>query len=216
MLDQFMNSQQLNDRHLYAHFHPSWGGCSEELFYYRSRYLYVTEAFLRCLIDQRDFSMSGYQARKLSPQQRPILASILTNPATPESGSAVVLIVEKVVNGITDADDALIEKYPPQPVKEIQPNNFNHVKKKPLHQDLSPVEPLLNIAKRLQMPVAVKDHHVEMDIHKLNTLLHATNQTIRKNMLDALIILHEEGYKLHDHSHLTHSEALTIGDEGAV
>jgi len=63
--------------HYYPVFHPGWGGFAEELFHYTSRYYTATEAFLRNLVGDRGFSMSGYSAQALSAGQREVLAAVL-------------------------------------------------------------------------------------------------------------------------------------------
>jgi hypothetical protein len=204
------------DGHHYSDFHPNWGNFIEELFFYTSRYYGVTEAFLRCLIDCRDFSMSGYKAKNLSALQRPALASILTYPPNRETGLAVASIVEKVIKREVDVDETILKYFPPLPMKTTPSDKCRNITEKLHKLDLSPIEPWLSMAKRLQMPVAVREHHVEVDMHVLTEHLNSPNRTIRTNLINDIIALHQAGYSIRDHSHLTHAEAFQIGDEGAV
>jgi serine kinase of HPr protein (carbohydrate metabolism regulator) len=80
----------------------------------------------------------------------------------------------------------------------------------------APLDPFMNIAERLQMPVAVRDHHVEVCMHTLADHLSSPNSALRTNLHNAVLDLHNAGYVLRNHPHLTHTEAHQIGDEGAV
>ena len=71
-----IDGRHIGDRY-YPAFHPGWGGFAEELFHYTSRYYTATEAFLRNLVGDRAFSMSGYKAQDLGIDQRDVLAAIL-------------------------------------------------------------------------------------------------------------------------------------------
>jgi len=204
------------DGHYYASFHRAWGGFSEELFHYTSRYYSVTEAFLRSLTDRPEFSMSGYKAAHLHEQQRPVMASILTYAPSQESGLAVISIVERVLDRDTGVDQELLERYPPRS-KEEAPSVVaagHAVAPHPL--DVTPLEPWLAMAERLLMPVAVRDHHVEVDMHLLARHLDSPNPAIRGNLRKCIMDLHDAGYMLRNHPHLTHAEAHQIGDEGAT
>ena len=72
----------------------------------------------------------------------------------------------------------------------------------------------IGIAERLQMPVAVRDHHVEVSLRELAGHLQSPNSTLRTNLHNAIIALHNSGFVLRNHPHLTHNEANTISDEG--
>lgn len=65
--------------------HQKFGDCAEELLFYTSRYYGYTEKFLARLACQPGFSMVGYEANKLSPQQRKVLTGLLTkSPIRPD------------------------------------------------------------------------------------------------------------------------------------
>ena len=80
----------------------------------------------------------------------------------------------------------------------------------------SPLDPFLSLAERLRMPVAVREHHIELSLHQLAEQLDAANSTIRSNLQEAIIQLHNAGYTLKNHPQLTHAEAHMIADEDAV
>jgi hypothetical protein len=88
----------------------------------------------------------------------------------------------------------------------------------PVHDgaDVAPLDPFLNIAERLQMPVAVHDHHVEVCLQSLARHLDSPSSALRSNLHNAVLQLHDAGYVLRNHPHLTHSEAHDIGDDDAV
>ncbi|OOY72501.1 endonuclease [Solemya velum gill symbiont] len=204
------------DGHYYEIFHPGWGGFVEELFFYTSRYYGVTEAFLRNLTGIPDFSMSAYKAKCLSELQKSVLATILTKAPDREAGLAVVNIINKVKKHKVDVDNDLLEIFPPRSVHKT-PTEVHGPHKKHTHQvDISPIEPWLNMAKRLQMVVAVHSHHIEIDMQVLARHLNSENETIRNNLLNSIIDLHNAGYEIRNHPHLTHSEAHLIGDEGST
>lgn len=203
------------DGRYYPDAHPGWGAFAEELFHYTSRYYKTTEAFLCSLAGQVAFSMSGYKAARLNDEQRELLAMILSHPPQVQSASDVIVIVEAVING-GDANDAdLVTRYlatdehphPPQTVE------------RPVHfvaegeDEVDPLDPFLSLAERLLMPVAVHDRHVEISLRELATHLQSPNSTLRTNLHNAVITLHNAGYVLRNHPHLTHSEAHEIGDD---
>jgi len=211
-----MTSSNPTEGHYYGIFHSSWGGFIEELFFYTSRYYSVTEGFLRVLTGVRDFSMSGYKAKNLSEIQRPVMASILSHAPTTRTGNAVISIVQKVIQHEMEIDENLLEIFPPKPLQQI-PSAIHDIRVIPTHPlDISPIDPWLSMAERLLMPVAVRDHHVEIDMIVLAKHLNSPNQTIRKNLHKGIMDLHNAGYELRNHPHLTHAEAHQIGDEGAV
>ena len=212
----YMTSSNPSEGHYYGIFHSSWGGFIEELFFYTSRYYSVTEAFLRVLTGKRDFSMTGYKAKNLTEIQRPVMAAILSNAPTIHTGNAVVSIVQQVIKGEVDIDENLLKDFSPKPLQQL-PSAIHEVRVIPKHPlDISPIDPWLSMAERLQMPVAVRDHHVEIDMIVLAQHLNSPNLTIRKNLHNGIMDLHNAGYELRNHPHLTHAEAHQIGDEGAV
>lgn len=207
------------DGHFYPPFHSGWGGFAEELFHYTSRYFAATEAFLRNLVDDREFSMAGYKASELSAAQRELLALLLAGGPGPGRGRVIVEIVEAVKAGNDAIDESLLEHYrasAPRPgVEEIEER---------LHtggsgagdEDVEPFDPFLNMAERLLMPVAVRDRHVEVSLHELARHLDSGNSALRSNLQSAVVQLHEAGFVLRNHPHLTHSEAQEIADGDAV
>lgn len=211
-----MSQQKHIDGHYYPSFDRGWGGFSEELFHYTSRYYGVTEAFLRGLTERPEFTMSGYKAPRLSERQRPVMASILTYPPSPDTGLAVISIVEMVLKREGGVDEALLESYPPLSRDELPKEAGAGHATAPHPLDVTPLEPWLAMAERLLMPVAVRDHHVEVDMHQLAKHLDSANPVIRGNLRKCIVDLHDAGYMLRNHPHLTHAEAHEIGDEGAV
>ena len=71
----------------------------------------------------------------------------------------------------------------------------------------------MSLADRLLMPVAVRDRHVEVSLHELADHLQSPNSTLRTNLHNAIIALHNSGYVLRNHPHLTHNEAQAISDD---
>jgi hypothetical protein len=206
------------DGRYYPEFHPGWGGCAEELFHYSSRYAAYTEAFLRNLSDQRQFTLSGYQPALLSEIQRRVMAAILSGPPDNASARDITSLIRSVIRGDSSVDQALSERY--QDRLKVIPEGVvlayaNHHHQPDLRQ-VAPLDPFLNLATRLQLPVAVHDHHLEVSLKQLAEYLDAPNATLRSNLQEAILRVHSAGYILRNHPGLTHKRAKIIGDEGAV
>lgn len=213
-----MSDQKNIDGHLYPVFHPGWGGFAEELFHYTSRYYAATEAFLRNLAADRGFRMSGYKAAHLSSRQREVMAVILAVSPDKRAGEALISIVRAVTQGRPDVGPEVAEFYLRQQTR--QPEDIPLVSGVPprgrVPEAVSPLDPFLSMAERLQIPVAVCEHHVEICMRTLAEQLDSPNSRIRSNLQEAVIQLHNSGYMLKNHPHLTHSEAHMIADEDAV
>ncbi len=195
--------------------HPGWGAFGEELFFYTSRYYPLTEAFLRRLAARPDFSMSGYRAERLSEAQRAAMAAVLSHPPSRESGRAVAALVEAVIAGKSGVPDGLVQRFPPRPGRRSPALCSGHRRARHC-TDAGALDPLFAMAQRLGMAVAVRDHHVELDLHRLAEHLDSENPAIRNNLQQCVLDLHNAGYRLRHHPHLTHAEARRIGEEGAV
>lgn len=202
--------------HFYPLPHSAWGGFAEELFHYTSRYYCATEAFLRNLAADPQFSMTGYNAARLSAGQRDLMAAVLSCAPGRESATALVAIVGAVVTGTDGVDASIAAEYggclddlPKHAMVE------QHVHDTASHGDVDPLDPFMSLAERLLMPVAVVDRHVEVSLHELARHLQSPNSTLRTNLHNAIVELHNAGYVLRNHPHLTHSEAHTLADDGA-
>jgi hypothetical protein len=202
----------------YPEFHFGWGGCAEELFHYTSRYALYTEAFLRNQADQRQFSLAGYSPAQLSEVQRRLLAAILYAPPDRDSARAVTSIVRAVRNKDPEVDEKLLERYRDR--LQVIPEGATLVYAERNHhqvsEDVAPLDPFLNLAKRLKLPVAVCDHHAEVSLKQLAKHLDSPNATLRSNLQDAILRVHHAGYILRNHPGLTHKEAKHIGTDEAI
>ncbi len=200
------------DGHFYPPVHGAWGGFAEELFHYTSRYYCTTEAFLRNLTDDRRFTMSGYKAALLSPVQRDLMAAVLSCEPNRDTAAAVVSVIEAVQRGEPDAPAGLAERF--QARLEHLPKNetVEHRTASPTAADgeVEPLDPFLNLAERLLMPVVVRGRHVEVSMRELAGHLDSSNSKVRTNLQNAVIELHNAGYVLRNHPHLTHSEAQAL------
>lgn len=206
------------DGHYYPAPHDGWGGFAEELFHYSSRYYCATEAFLRNLAGNERFRLSGYKAANLSPQQRDLMAAVLSRRPDADTAAAVIAIVEAVLRGEDGVDAELLTRFapPPAPAGSVDTASPQVQTGVPLTGEVDPLDPFLNMAERLLMPVAVRGRRVEVPMLELARHLDSTNARVRSNLQDAVIALHHAGYVLHNHPHLTHSEAHLIGDPGSV
>jgi hypothetical protein len=197
------------DGHYYPAPHPGWGGFAEELFHYTSRYYKAAEAFLRHFAALDDFSMSGYKAAMLSPAQRRTMAAVLAFPPGQAAALAIIEIVNSARSG-DEAVDAVIEQHFPSPVADHAAPDTVEVR---THydseggDDVDPLDPFLSLAERLLMPVAVRDRHIEVSLLQLAGHLQSPNVTLRGNLHNAVVRLHNHGYVLRNHPRLTHGEA---------
>ena len=210
-----MNEGRNVGGHWYPTPHCGWGGFAEELFHHTSRYYKATEAFLRYLGEHHSFAMNGYQAELLSDEQRRCMAAVLTQPPDPEAALALMAIVECVLSGIRGVDDALVQRYGCEEIPRAAPLEASHH----CHDlasvpgDISPVDPFISVAELLQLPVAVNVRHVEVSMHDLARHLDSSNSTLRMNLHNAIVLLHNGGFVLRNHPHLTHVEAQQIDDD---
>jgi hypothetical protein len=199
-------------------FHRGWGGFAEELYHYTSRYYFATEAFLRNLADDRGFSMGGYKAAQLSVPQRELMAAVLSFEPDRRAGLTVTTIVDAVRSKDPGVEQAWVDIYR-RKLAAVPKRETLRLRNPVVEHDLPrvpPYDPFLSVAERLQMPAAVRDHHVEVSMQTLAEHLDSANPTLRANLQSAVIQLHNAGYVLRNHPHLTHSEAHQIGDEDAV
>ena len=206
------------DGHFYPPFHRGWGGFAEELFHYTSRYFCATEAFLRHLAQDSDVVMSGYKASDLSTAQRDLMAAVLSCRPDRETANTLVDIVSAVLQKDPGVQKAWLDLYQER-LGEVSGKDMPSPRIHPQGHDpagVSPLDPFMNIAERLQMPVAIREHHVEVSLHALAEHLVSPNSTLRTNLHNAVIQVHDAGYVLRNHPHLTHSEAQAIADEDAV
>lgn len=202
----------------YPVFHCGWGGCAEELFHYTSRYYAYTEAFLRNLSGDRSLAMVRYKAARMSNEQRVLMAAILSCQPDRQTAQSIIEIINAAINDKTFVNPWQLERYReqiqqlPKSAKLVYKHNFcNHVT-----DDVSPLDPFLNIAERLRIAVAIREHHVEISLSELAVHLDSPISSMRVNLQNAVLRLHAAGYLLRNHPGLTHSEAKSIADEDAV
>jgi hypothetical protein len=206
------------DGHYYPEFHCGWGGCSDELFYHTSRYYIYTEIFLRNLSGNRNFTMAGYKASLLSTAQRELMAAALSCRPDLHTAKAINSIVTATLQGKTGINDEYAKRFRQQleRIPKGKPVFCRSRYCKPVVTDVSPIDPFLSLAERLQIPVAIRDHHVEVSLKDLALHLDSPNPRLRVNLQEAVLRLHEAGYLLRNHPGLTHKEARSIADEDAV
>ncbi|MEJ2619941.1 MAG: endonuclease [Candidatus Thiodiazotropha sp.] len=190
----------------YPECHPGWAGCAEELFHYTSRYSAYTEALLRNLSGQRQFNMSGYRAANLGDEQRRLMAAILFHQPSCRTARDITQLIRAVVNGETQANTDLMSRYQDQ-LKVIPKDVELLYCGKSQHHEMpavAPLDPFLNLAVRLKLPVAVCGNHVEIDLKALAQHLDSPNPHLRNSLQEAILQLHFAGYQLKNHPGLTH------------
>ncbi|MEJ2406732.1 MAG: endonuclease [Candidatus Thiodiazotropha sp.] len=199
----------------YPEFHPGWGGCAEELFHYTSRYIACTEAFLRNLADQRQFNLSGYRANLLNDAQRRLLAAILAAPHDQIASRAIPQLVRSVISGEKQISETLLDQFRDQLkiIPEGVPLVYADRPQRTTPPDVAPLDPFLNLADRLSLAVAVRDHHVEVQLKLLAQHLDSPNLSLRNALQEAILKLHFAGYLLKNHPGLTHKTARELDDQ---
>ena len=197
------------DGKFYPKLDKGWGACAEELFHYTSRYYSYTEAFLRNLTGRRDFSMSSYQAEKLSEEQRRLMAAVLSCKPEKDTSEDIIRVIEAVLAGTEAVDAGMKQRYhdrmaiiPQDSVLAYEHGCHPHE----LSMETSPLEPFLALADRLQLPVAVNGHCVDVSLRLLAQHLDSPQPQIRENLQAAVLWLHEAGFHLHNAPELTHSD----------
>ena len=161
--------------------------------------------------------MAGYKASSLSSRQRELLAMLLAGPPGRERGLEIVCIVEAVKAGRGEVDEARLQAYREQaPRPDIDDIVQRSHAGEPVAGDVEPFDLFLSLAERLLMPVAVRDRHVEVSLHAVARHLDSGNSALRSNLQNAIVQLHEAGFVLRNHPHLTHAEAQEIADGDAV
>jgi len=162
--------------------------------------------------------MSGYRATDLSTRQRDLMAAVLSSGPDQRSGVVVIKIVTRVLRGQPGVDQSSVQQFQGRLDEAVSKAGFAQHGHPRAGDDpgVAPLDPFLNIAERLQMPVAVREHHVEVPLHALAEHLDSANSVLRTNLHNAVVQLHNAGYVLRNHPHLTHSEAHVIADEDAV
>lgn len=183
--------------------HRGYMHCAEELLRHTSRYYPYAEHFLAQLADQPDFSMAGYDADRLSEGQRQVLVGLLGEAPSRTSGQQIIQIISAVIRGDAGVDEALLAKYHSRFKSGVgrfllrQKGKGRAV----LEKGVSPVAPLQNIAMRLGIPVAVRGREVRVPFRVLVKHLDSPNPTIRRNLQEDILMLHDGGYRLVNSTH---------------
>jgi hypothetical protein len=146
------------------------------------------------------------------------MAAILSTQPVIDSARDVTTLIRAVITGDTSVSEDLLDRYHDR--LKIIPEGVVLVYAKHSHvpdmSEVAPLDPFLNLATRLQLPVAVRDHHVEVSLKKLAEHLDSPNNILRSNLQEAILRVHSAGYILRNHPGLTHKTAKIIGDEDAV
>jgi hypothetical protein len=79
--------------------------------------------------------------------------------------------------------------------------------------EVAPLDPFLNLAGRLKLPVAVRGNHVEIGLKALAQHLDSTNPSLRNSLQEAILQLHFAGYQLKNHPGLTHRAVRELSME---
>jgi hypothetical protein len=146
------------------------------------------------------------------------MAAILSTPPDMDSARDVTRLVRAVINSDITVSEELLDRYHDR--LKVIPEGVVLAYAKHSHlpdvNQVTPLDPFLNLATRLQLPVAVHDHHVEVSLKKLAEHLDSSNNRLRSNLQEAILRVHSAGYILRNHPGLTHKTAKILGDEDAV
>jgi hypothetical protein len=145
------------------------------------------------------------------------MAAILAGEPDQHSARAVTQIVRAVINGESDVSSSLSETY--RDYLNLIPDEveLSHIhKEQPLGQSsVAPLDPFLNLASRLKLPVAVHTHYIEVPLKVLAQHLDSPNSSLRNTLQKSILKLHFAGYALKNHPGLTHKEARELGDDNS-
>ncbi|MCB1878397.1 MAG: hypothetical protein KDH88_20660 [Chromatiales bacterium] len=190
--------------------HPRWGAFAEELLHHTSRYYAHTEAFLRHRGAAKGFSLAGYQADRLSTTQRKLMVVLLCHPPTQAACADIARLVETAKAGNGNLPVPLARRYQSQ-LDRLEQEPHGCLETGPHEPHLPPgthpLDPFLALADRLNMPVQVIESRVEVSLTVLAEHLDSPLSQQRTRLQEAILWLHEAGYRLHNHPHLTHDEA---------
>lgn len=191
-----------------AHPHRRWGGCADELAYYTSRYYPYTQAMLRVLARQPMFCMAGYQAERLAPDQRALMLGMLSLPPDRPVAGDIIRLVDAARAG-RGVPALLAARYRTQCDRLRQGHGAavcHPCEWSSPPAGLQPLDPFLALAARLGLPVAISGHRVEVPFDQLVPHLDSASPQVRENLHCAVLWLHDAGYRLVNHPHLTHAE----------
>ncbi len=180
--------------------HTDYAHCAEELLCHTSRYYSYTEQYLADLAKQPEFSLVGYDCRNLSSNQKKVLSGLMAENPGRETASHIIQVVSDVIAGLRGVDAELLERYE-QRYFRTNPHRFTpQVDGSGVHLDVktAPLDPIQNMAHRLNMPVEVKGHDVLIPKHVLGRHLDSANAVIKQNIQDCIVLLHDGGYRLKD------------------
>jgi len=180
--------------------HTDYAYCAEELLCHTSRYYSYIEQYLADLAQQPGFSLAGYDCRNLSRNQKKVLSGLMTEAPGQKSAAHIIQIVSDVVAGHRGVDAELLQKYE-QRYFCTHPHRFTpQVDGSGAHLDVStaPLDPIQNMAHRLNIPIEIKGRDVLIPMHVLGRHLDSANAVVRQNIQDCILLLHDSGYRLKD------------------
>ena len=188
--------------------HTDYACCAEELLRHTSRYYSYTEQYLADLAKQSGFSLAGYDCRHLSRNQKKVLSGLLTEVPDQESAAQIIQIISDVIAGSRGVDAELLERYE-QRYFRTHPHRFTpHIDGNGVHLDVStaPLDPIQNMAHRLNIPVEVKGRDVFIPMHVLGRYLDSANAVIKQNIQDSILLMRDGGYRLKDMPYPSHCQ----------
>jgi len=188
--------------------HTDYAHCAEELLCHTSRYYSYTEQYLADLAKQPKFSLARYDCRNLSRSQKKVLSGLMTENPNQVTASHIIQIVSDVVAGYRGVNTELLEKYE-QRYFRTHPHRFTpQIDGSGVHLDIktSPLDPIQNMARRLNIPVEVKGRDVLIPMHVLGRHLDSANAVVKQNIQDCILLLHDSGYHLKDMPYPSHSQ----------
>jgi len=180
--------------------HIDYAHCAEELLFHTSRYFSYTEQYLMELAQQPEVSLAGYDCRNLSMNQKKVLAGLMTETPGRKTASYIIQVIVDVISGYRGVDAELLEKYE-QRYFRTYPHYFTpQVDGGGIHLDIrtAPLDPIQNMAHRLNMPVEVKGRDVLIPMCLLRRYRDSANAVIKQNIQDSISLLRDGGYRLRD------------------
>lgn len=171
---------------------PDFKPVADELLHYTSRYYPYAESHLRKL-GMTDIHLDGYKAQYLNNCQRRQMGSLLSRPATSSTLAKLGRLIEEIrqhrVFQLSVIDQTRTAAATSAKRQASTPE---------LPDGLSPIEPLLHLARRFHFAVKVSGHIIRLSMKSLLRCLDAPDNTVRHNIRLALYWSHAAGYHLHN------------------
>ncbi len=169
-----------------------------ELLYHTSRYYTHTQQFLCHLSGDQSFSMAGYRASALSLQQRQVMAGLLSEVPGRWVAIAIIRVIGDVVAGGAGVPHYLRSAYcaaGPRP-RECARSEEGYFWRRIESSGISPLDPLLNFCRRLNVRVEAGETEVKLPIGHVYRLLSHQKPAVQRVFSQLVKQLRSQGFRI--------------------